>query len=181
MGIRAIIDDPNWNDGHYYGGELPRSGLSIARMIGHITYLNHGWLWEKFGRKHSDPENMKKRLDSKFDIENYLEYQGEKFVDRFDANSYIYVMRAIDIYDAAEGYESLKESFSRLQCRRVFVSSFTSDWLFPSYQSQEIVDALRPNGIDVEYYDINSPYGHDSFLLEYKELTVYLKEFLDSF
>ena len=181
VGIRAIIDDPNWNGGHYYGQELPRSGLAIARMIGHITYLNHGWLWEKFGRKHSDPENMKKRLDSKFDIENYLEYQGEKFVDRFDANSYIYIMRAIDIYDAAEGYPDLKDSFSRIKCKKVFVSSFTSDWLFPTYQSKEIVDALTENGIDLDYYDIDSPYGHDSFLLEYKELTVYLKSFLNSF
>lgn len=181
VGVRAIIDDPNWNGGHYYGRKLPRNGLAIARMIGHITYLNHGWLWEKFGRKHSDPENMKKRLDSKFDIENYLEYQGEKFVDRFDANSYIYVMRAIDIYDAAEGYEDLMESFSRIKCKKVFVSSFTSDWLFPTYQSKEIVDALTANGVDLDYYDIDSPYGHDSFLLEYRELTGYIKKFFDSF
>ncbi len=181
VGVRAIIDDPNWNGGHYYGRKLPRSGLAIARMIGHITYLNHGWLWEKFGRKHSDPENMKKRLDSKFDIENYLEYQGEKFVDRFDANSYIYVMRAIDIYDAAESYPSLEDSLSRIKCKKVFVSSFTSDWLFPTYQSKEIVDALTANGVDLDYYDIDSPYGHDSFLLEYQELTVYLTKFFDSF
>jgi homoserine O-acetyltransferase/O-succinyltransferase len=181
VGIRAIIDDPNWNGGHYFGGELPRNGLAIARMIGHITYLNHEWLWEKFGRKHSDPENMKKRLDSKFDIENYLEYQGDKFVDRFDANSYIYIMRAIDIYDAAEGYPDLKDSFSRIKCKKVFVSSFTSDWLFPTYQSKEIVEALTANDINVDYYDIDSPYGHDSFLLEYRELTGYLKRFFNSF
>jgi len=181
VGIRAIIDDPNWNGGDYFGRELPRKGLAIARMIGHITYLNHGWLWEKFGRKHSDPANMKKRLDSKFDIENYLEYQGEKFVDRFDANSYIYIMRAIDIYDSAEGYPDLKDSFSRIKCKKVFVSSFTSDWLFPTYQSKEIVDALTANDIDLDYYDIDSPYGHDSFLLEYHELTGYLKEFFNSF
>ena len=181
VGIRAIIDDPNWQGGHYYGSEPPQKGLAIARMIGHITYLNHTWLWEKFGRKHSDPENMKKRLSSKFDIENYLEYQGEKFVERFDANSYIYIMRAIDIYDAAEGYSSLEDSFSRINCKRVFVSSFTSDWLFPTYQSKEIVDALSVNKVEFDYYDIDSPYGHDSFLLEYRELTGYLKEFFSSF
>lgn len=178
VGIRAIIDDPNWNGGHYYGGEPPKKGLAVARMIGHITYLSHGWLWKKFGRKHSDPVQMKLRLDSKFDIENYLEYQGAKFVERFDANSYIYIMRSIDIYDAAEGYPSLEDSLGRIKCRKVFVSSFTSDWLFPSYQSKEIVDALLANGVDVTYHDIDSPYGHDSFLLEYRELTRHLKQFL---
>jgi homoserine O-acetyltransferase len=180
VGMRAIIDDPNWNGGDYYGGEPPNKGLAVARMIGHITYLSHGWLWEKFGRKHSEPEEMKMRLDSKFEIENYLEYQGEKFVDRFDANSYIFIMRAIDIYDAGEGYSSLEDSLGRIKCKKVFVSSFTSDWLFPSYQSKEIVDALSANDVDVTYYEIDSPYGHDSFLLEYQELTPYLKEFLSS-
>ncbi len=180
VGIRAIIDDPKWRGGDYYGSEQPEKGLAVARMIGHITYLHHNWLWEKFGRKHSDPENMKLKLGSKFDIENYLEYQGSKFVDRFDANSYIYIMRAIDIYDAAEGYESLKESFSRIKCKKIFVASFTSDWLFPSYQSEEIVKALKSNGIPVDYEEIESRYGHDSFLLEYEELTKYIKQFLDA-
>ncbi len=180
VGIRAILDDPNWNGGDYYGGDVPGKGLAIARMIGHITYLSHGWLWEKFGRKHSDPENMKKKLGSKFDIENYLEYQGGKFVDRFDANSYIYIMRAIDLYDASEGFESIEESFKRINCKKVFVSSFTSDWLFPTYQSEEIVQALKSNGVDVQYEEIESPYGHDSFLLEYQELTQHIKEFFSS-
>jgi homoserine O-acetyltransferase len=180
VGIRAILDDPNWNGGDYYGREVPGKGLAIARMIGHITYLSHGWLWEKFGRKHSDPENMKLKLDSKFDIENYLEYQGAKFVDRFDANSYIYIMRAIDLYDASEGYESLEESFKRISLKKVFVSSFTSDWLFPTYQSKEIVKALKSNGVDVQYEEIESPYGHDSFLLEYEELTQHIKHFFSS-
>jgi len=180
VGIRAIIDDSNWDGGDYYGGEGPDKGLAIARMIGHITYLHHNWLWEKFGRKHSDPENMKLKLGSKFDIENYLEYQGEKFVERFDANSYIYIMRAIDLYDGSEGYESLEKSFERIKCKKVFVSSFTSDWLFPTYQSKEIVQALKSNNVDVQYEEIESPYGHDSFLLEYKELTQYIKGFFSS-
>ena len=123
---------------------------------------------------------MKLKLGSKFDIENYLEYQGKKFVDRFDANSYIYIMRAIDLYDGAEGYESLKKSFERIKCKKVFVCSFTSDWLFPTYQSEEIVRALKFNKVDVEYEEIDSPYGHDSFLLEYKELTQYIKQFFAS-
>ncbi len=180
VGIRAILDDPNWRGGDYYGGEPPAKGLAIARMIGHITYLSHGWLWEKFGRKHSEPESKKHRLDSKFDIESYLEYQGAKFVERFDANSYIYIMRAIDIYDASEDYDSLEESFERIRCDKVLVCSFTSDWLFPSYQSREIVDALKANDIDTSYYEIESPYGHDSFLLEYKTLTGHIKQFLSA-
>jgi len=179
VGIRAILDDPDFNGGDYYGGDVPKKGLAIARMIGHITYLSHGWLWEKFGRKHSDPKNMKLKLSSKFDIENYLEYQGAKFVERFDANSYIYIMRAIDLYDAAEGYESLAESFARIKCSKVFVASFDADWLFPSYQSQEIVKAMESNGINTEYHDVESPYGHDSFLLEYKQLTYLITNFWD--
>jgi homoserine O-acetyltransferase len=123
---------------------------------------------------------MKLKLDSKFDIENYLEYQGAKFVDRFDANSYIYIMRSIDLYDASEGYESLEESFKRINCKKVFVSSFTSDWLFPTYQSKEIVKALKSNRVDVQYEEIESPYGHDSFLLEYEELTQHIKHFFSS-
>ena len=181
VGIRAIMDDPDWKGGDYYGGNPPAKGLAIARMIGHITYLSHNWLWQKFGRNHPDPESMKLRLDSNFDIEDYLEYQGMKFVERFDANSYIYIMRAIDIYDAAEGYGSLAESFARMKCKKALVASFTSDWLFPPYQSREVVDAIRENKVLCDYHEIDSPYGHDSFLLEYRTLTESIKELLSSF
>jgi homoserine O-acetyltransferase len=179
VGIQAIMDDPNWKGGDYYGKELPEKGLSIARMLGHITYLSDGWLWEKFGRKHDD--SVKLSLDSKFEIEKYLEYQGSKFVKRFDANSYVYIMRSIDIYDAGEGYPSLRESFKRIKSKKVFVASYTSDWLYPSYQSSELVDALKANNIDVTYNEIDSPYGHDSFLIDYKKLTPLIKKFLKSF
>ncbi len=150
VGIRAIMDDPDWKGGDYYGGNPPAKGLAIARMIGHITYLSHNWLWQKF-------------------------------VERFDANSYIYILRAIDIYDSAEGYGSLTESFSRMKCKKALVASFTSDWLFPPYQSREVVDAIRENKILCDYHEIDSPYGHDSFLLEYRTLTESIKEFLSSF
>jgi homoserine O-acetyltransferase len=180
VGLRAIMDDPNWKGGNYYGSSPPDKGLAIARMIGHITYLSHMWLWEKFGRKHPNPSSMKHELESNFDIENYLEYQGAKFVERFDANSYIYIMRAIDIYDPAEGYGSLEESFMRMKCPKALVASFTSDWLFPPYQSIEVVRALESNKIKTYYYEIDSPYGHDSFLLEYVKLTEYIRKFLDS-
>ncbi len=179
VGVQAIMDDPNWNEGDYYGKEPPNKGLAIARMLGHITYLSDGWLWEKFGRKHKDPANMKHYLLSQFEIEGYLEYQGLKFVQRFDANSYIYLMRSIDIYDAAEGYESLEDSFRRIGCK-VLASSFSSDWLYPSYQSKEIVKALAANGVDVTYCEIDSPYGHDAFLLEYKQLTYFITSFLNT-
>ncbi len=180
VGIQAIMDDPNWEGGNYYGKEPPNKGLRIARMIGHITYLSDKWLWHKFGRRHPDPVGMKLRLDSKFEIENYLEHQGSKFVQRFDANSYLYLLRSIDIYDAAEGYESLEGSFRRIRCKRVFVASFSSDWLYPPYQSKEIVKALEANDIEVDYHEIDSPYGHDSFLLEYEKLTGLITDFLDS-
>lgn len=123
---------------------------------------------------------MKLQLDSKFEIERYLEHQGSRFVLRFDANSYIYLMRSIDIYDAAEGYGSLEESFERMKCKKVFVSSFSSDWLYPSYQSEEIVKALQANNLDFTYHEIDSPYGHDSFLIEHEKLTHFIKEFLNS-
>jgi homoserine O-acetyltransferase len=180
VGLQAIMDDPNWNNGDYYGKQPPVKGLAIARMIGHITYLSDEWLWQKFGRKHTDPDAMKLRLDSKFEIESYLEYQSSKFVKRFDANSYIYIMRSIDIYDASEGYNSLEESFKRIRCKKVLVSSFSSDWLYPSYQSEEIVKALLSNNIDVTHHEIESTYGHDSFLLEHEKLTHFITNFLDS-
>jgi homoserine O-acetyltransferase len=180
VGIQAIMDDPNWSEGNYYGKEPPNKGLAIARMIGHITYLSDEWLWQKFGRRHTDPSTMKKNLNSKFEIESYLEYQGSKFVQRFDANSYVYLLRSIDLYDAAEGYQSLENSFERIKCQKVFVASFSSDWLYPPYQSEEIVRALNANNIDVTYHKINSPYGHDSFLIEYQKVTGFIKRFLDS-
>lgn len=180
VGIQAIMNDPNWNEGNYYGKESPENGLSIARMLGHITYLSDGWLWEKFGREHDDPVKIKSSLECKFEIEKYLEYQGSKFVKRFDANSYVYIMRSIDLYDAAEGYLNLEESFKRIRCKKVLVSSFKYDWLYPSYQSKELEDAFTANKICVTYKEIDSPYGHDSFLLEYEKLTSLIKDFLDS-
>lgn len=180
VGIQAIMDDPNWNGGNYYGANPPEKGLSIARMLGHITYLSDGWLWEKFGRKHDDSDEIKLKLNSKFEIEKYLEYQGSKFVKRFDANSYIYIMRCIDIYDAEEGFANLEESFKRINCKKVLVASYTTDWLYPSYQSTELVDALKANDIDVTYNEIDSPYGHDSFLIDYEKLSPLINDFLNS-
>ena len=179
VGIQAIKDDPNFNEGNYYGRNKPDKGLAIARMIGHITYLNDKMLWEKFGRRSDNPHDMKSSFKYRFEIEKYLQYQGSKFVSRFDANSYIYIMRAIDMYDASEGYNSLYESFSRMNLKKALLISFTSDWLFPSYQSEEVVSALRANNIKTTYQMIKSNYGHDSFLLKYKEMTPLIKRHLE--
>jgi len=178
VGIQSIMDDPNFNGGDYYGKQSPDKGLAIARMIGHITYLNNKVLWQKFGRKSEDMSKMISSFENKFHIEKYLEHQGKKFVKRFDANCYIYIMRAIDLYDASQGYPNLKKSFKRLEINKALITSFTSDWLFPSYQSKELVGAMRENDIDVTYEEIQSDYGHDSFLLEYKKLTPLIKTHL---
>lgn len=179
VGIQAIKDDPNFSDGHYYGKQSPDKGLAIARMIGHITYLNDKMLWEKFGRRSDNIQDMKSSFKYRFEVEKYLQYQGKKFVGRFDANSYIYIMRAIDMYDASEGRTNLDESFNRLKIIKALVISFTSDWLFPSYQSKELVSALRVNNINTIYKEIKSQYGHDSFLLKYKQLTPPIRRHLN--
>jgi homoserine O-acetyltransferase len=178
VGLEAIFADPNWRGGDYYGAEPPRRGLAIARMLGHVTYLSDGWLWKKFGRRRSG-ESVP-GLERPFEIERYLEHQGRRFVERFDAGSYVALIRAIDLYDAAEGWPNLVESFRRARCRRVFVASFTSDWLYPSYQAREIVEAFQESGADVEYHEIESDYGHDSFLLRADALTPLVRRFLES-
>lgn len=178
VGIQAIKDDPNFNGGDYYNRDKPDKGLAIARMIGHITYLNDKMLWEKFGRRSDNIQDMKSSFKFRFEVEKYLQYQGQKFVARFDANSYIYIMRAIDMYDASEGFNSLEDSFKRMKIKKALVISFTSDWLFPSYQSEELVAALKTNNIDTTCEQISSQYGHDSFLLKYKELTPLIKKHL---
>jgi homoserine O-acetyltransferase len=173
----AIMADPYWKEGDYYEKQSPYKGLAIARMIGHITYLSDHSMWEKFGRRHLKPERMKYDLTSPFDVESYLEYQGEKFVQRFDANCYLYLLRAMDLYDASEGYKSLEESFRRITCSSLIIS-FAGDWLFPPYRSEELVQALKVNNRYVEYYDIDSLYGHDAFLIEYPKFGPLIRRFL---
>jgi homoserine O-acetyltransferase len=177
VGIEAILGDANFRGGDYYGKERPENGLAIARMLGHITYLSDGWLWKKFGRRRTPADAG--GLRSLFEIESYLEHQGRKFVERFDANSYLYLLRAIDLYDAADGYGSLADSFRRLRCRRALVVSFSSDWLYPTYQSRELVEALRANRVDVRSHEIESGYGHDSFLLEHERLTPLFRDMFE--
>jgi len=175
VGREAIMADPNWNGGQYYGGEQPARGLSVARMIGHITYMSDTSMAEKFGRR-TGGNGHARPFGNGFEVEDYLHHKGLTFVDRFDANSYLYITRAIDDYDAGQG-GTLAAAFKGLEAK-VFVISFKSDWLYPSYQSGEIVRACKKAGVDVSYCEIGSGYGHDAFLLEVEEQTALVTHFL---
>lgn len=176
VGRRAIISDPQWNNGAYYDTEPPKDGLSLARMIAHITYLSNESMYEKFGRRLQDKEEYSFDFDLDFEVESYLHYQGESFVKRFDANSYLYISKAIDYYDLtlngslAQGFKDVKS--------KILVISVDSDWLYPPAQSKEIVMALTTNDIDVSYHEIKSSYGHDAFLLESGQLNYIINRFL---
>lgn len=180
VGRQAIFNDPMWNNGRYYDGEVPRAGLSLARMIGHITYLSEKHMHEKFGRKFQDSGVKVKNLSSEYMVESYLRHQGIKFVERFDANSYIYITRAIDHFDLKEDYGgNLVGAFENVSANYLVIS-FTTDWLYPSDNSREIVRALRVNGKNVNYTDIVTDNGHDSFLLPSDVIEKNISNFLKS-
>ena len=179
VGRQAIINDPNWKSGNYYGSWPPDSGLSLARMIGHITYLSDKHLHEKFGRKFQNPRYTEADFKTEFMVESYLHYQGVKFVNRFDANSYLYITRAIDFYDLEKDYGSLMKAFEKVEAN-LLVVSFTSDWLYPSVMSKEILKALRGTGKNVIYADIKADSGHDTFLIDNKVLKKNITNFLKS-
>ena len=180
VGRNSIISDPAWNNGDYYDKEQkPDRGLANARMIGHITYLCEEAMYNKFGRKLQNKDHYDFNFDIDFQVESYLQHQGQIFVDRFDANSYLYITKAVDYFDPAEKYGSLKNAFKDTNAK-FLVISFDSDWLFPSYQSKEIVNTLMQLGKDVSYCEIKSPCGHDAFLLEYETQDKIIKSFLDN-
>jgi homoserine O-acetyltransferase/O-succinyltransferase len=177
---QAIMADPNWNQGNYYFGARPDMGLAVARMIGHITYLSDEALRQKFGRRLQNKMDVSFNFDADFQVESYLRYQGGKFVGRFDANSFLYITKAADYFDLKKkhGNGSLVEAFSKAKAR-FLVISFTSDWLYPTYQSKEMVQAMKKNGLDVSFCEIQADCGHDAFLLPIKRLTQMIKGFLD--
>ncbi|MFN7920756.1 MAG: homoserine O-acetyltransferase [Bryobacteraceae bacterium] len=177
VGRRAIMADPNWNDGNYYGGKLPGRGLSVARMVGHITYMSDESMRQKFGRRLRGKDQPGLDMSIDFEVESYLNYRGSQFVDRFDANSYLYITKAMDFFDLSAGYPSLAASLERASAS-FLVISFTSDWLYPSYQSLEIVNALRSRNRDVAYCELPSNYGHDAFLVEVGEQSEIVRGFL---
>ncbi|MFW5777095.1 MAG: homoserine O-acetyltransferase MetX [Spirochaetota bacterium] len=177
VGRNAITSDERWNGGDYYDGEPPARGLAIARMVGHITYLSDTSMHEKFGRRLQRRDEFGFDFSDQFEVESYLEYKGGSFVDRFDANTYLYLSKAIDYFDLGGKYGSLEEAFSNTSSKFLVVS-FTSDWLYPSYQSKEIVVALMRRGKDVSYTELDCPYGHDSFLLETERQRPLISSFL---
>ncbi|HOF89416.1 MAG TPA: homoserine O-acetyltransferase [Armatimonadota bacterium] len=178
VGRAAIMSDPNWQNGHYYGtGKIPASGLAVARMVGHITYLSEQSMHEKFGRQLRDADAYTWDFDPEFSVETYLQYQGDSFVKRFDANSYLYITKAMDYFDMGAGYDALAQALEPATAR-FLVLSFSSDWLFTTAESKDIVRALRWNGVDVSFMELRSSYGHDAFLLEAEEITRLVKGFL---
>ena len=177
MGRQAVMRDSNFREGNYYGKEPPSRGLSLARMIGHITYLSEGALREKFDRRLQDKENYSFDFSKEFQVESYLHHKGDSFVKRFDANSYLYITRAMDYFDLTAEYGTLKKAFAKVKSKYAVIS-FSSDWLFPTNESKEIVKAIRTNNGDVTFCEIQTPYGHDAFLLEEKQITYIIKHFL---
>ncbi len=164
---RAIINDPDFHQGHYYAkNTVPKLGLSVARMIGHITYLSDDDMAEKFGRQLRGSSDYKFGFDVEFEIESYLRYQGEKFSTYFDANTYLLITRALDYFDPAKEHgNDLSAALAGIACESLLVS-FTTDWRFPPERSREIVEAMLAKNKRVTYAEIDAPHGHDAFLMD---------------
>ncbi|MEE4262004.1 MAG: homoserine O-acetyltransferase [Desulfobacteraceae bacterium] len=177
---QSIMVDPNWNKGDYYFGPKPDMGLAVARMIGHVTYLSDESMRLKFGRRLQDKSDFSFNFDADFQVESYLRYQGKKFVERFDANSFLYITKAADYYDLGQqhGDGSEVKAFSKMAAAFLVVS-FTSDWLYPTYQSRAMVKAMKKNGLDVSFCEIEAEWGHDAFLLPNERLTSVIRGFLE--
>jgi len=181
VGRQAIMNDPNWNKGGYNNNIIPERGLAVARMIAHITYLSDDAMHRKFGRKLQSRDIISFGFDADFQIESYLRYQGRSFVERFDANSYLYLTRAMDYFDLEKKFSTAIE-FSPIpnQHIRYLIISFTSDWLFPTSENRKIVKTLNYFTRNVSFTEIETDKGHDSFLLDEPELDSIIKGFLDN-
>jgi len=175
VGRQSIMGDAHWKSGNYYEGTAPTKGLAVARMIGHITYMSDKSMAEKFGRQKKD-KGQPFKFTADFEVEGYLAYRGDNFVKRFDANSYLYITKAMDNFDASNGHPL--QDVLRDNKVKVLVISFKSDWLYPAYQSKEIVKACKLAGVETTYCEIDSTYGHDAFLLEIEEESHLIKHFL---
>ncbi len=192
VGRQAIMQDPEWNKGDYAKGSGPRVGLAIARMMAHITYLSDASMDRKFGRKKKSPASgahhtpsegvtaaaSANSFDQQFEVEGYLRHQGEAFINRFDANSYLYITRAIDHFDLPDAYGSLEQAFSQMQAEALIVG-FTSDWLFPPEQNRQIALAIQRVGKRATYAQLDTDLGHDSFLLESPVLYDLVRSFFE--
>jgi homoserine O-acetyltransferase len=176
VGRQAIMSDPAWNNGNYYGRTLPEHGLAVARMLGHITYMSDQSMEKKFSRRPLTDKDHDFKFTADFEVEGYLRNRGDNFVKRFDANSYLYITKSMDYFDLSgeklfteKGYENVK----------LLVIAFKSDWLYPSYQSQEMVRQLKIKQVDATYCEINSTYGHDAFLVEAEPQSHLIRHFLN--
>jgi len=181
LGRQSIMADHNWSNGFYEENKKsPDKGLAVARMAAHITYLSKKGLQEKFGRKLQERDDLKFGFDADFQIESYLRHQGSVFVDRFDANSYLYITRAMDYFDLTKKfYGNLSSAFEKSDTK-FFIISFTSDWLYPTSENREIVIALNSIGKNVGFAEITSDKGHDSFLLDVPDFLNTIKNFLNT-
>ncbi|HWV40210.1 homoserine O-acetyltransferase MetX [Pseudorhodoplanes sp.] len=180
VGRQAVMADPEWRHGRYQiEGTSPHRGLAVARMGAHITYMSDAALHRKFGRRFQDRSNPTFSFDADFEVESYLRYQGSSFVERFDANSYLYLTRAMDYFDLAAEHDGVLAEAFRSSPTRFCVVSFTSDWLFPTSESRAIVHALNAAGARVSFAEIVTDKGHDAFLLEEPELFAIIRGFLD--
>ncbi len=182
VGRQAIMNDPLWLNGNYHlENKVPERGLSVARMIGHITYLSEDAMHRKFGRKLQSRDIISFGFDADFQIESYLRYQGRSFVERFDANSYLYLTRAMDYFDHSDSYQkSIEFSYKPNNHIRYLIISFTSDWLFPTNENKTIVETLNYLSKQVSFIEIETDKGHDSFLLDEPELDFVTKGFLEN-
>jgi homoserine O-acetyltransferase len=179
VGRQAIMQDPAWNNGNYPREGGPRVGLAIARMMAHITYLSDAGMDRKFGRRKRESAGGEAyTFDAQFEVESYLRHQGQSFINRFDANSYLYITRAIDQFDPARAYDSLEQAFAPVQAESLVIG-FTSDWLFPPEQNREIALALLRAGKHASYAELSTDLGHDSFLLESADLYALIRGFLE--
>ncbi|MEL7198217.1 MAG: homoserine O-acetyltransferase [Pseudomonadota bacterium] len=180
LGRQAIMADPAWADGDYYGGDTkPDNGLAVARMAAHITYLSEEGLTEKFGRRLQDRDEKSFGFEADFQVESYLRYQGSGFTQRFDANSYLYITRAMDYFDLAEEHGGrLADAFANTSARFCLIS-FDTDWLYPTAESRHIVHALNAAGAKVSFVELSASAGHDSFLLEHDQLDRVVQGFIE--
>ena len=173
---RAVMSDPHWRGGDYYDGEPPRSGLALARMLGHVTYLSDRGMERKFGRR-LRTGGLQYGFGREFEVEGYLDHQGQSFVDRFDANSLLYLTRAIDYFDLVPAGGTLADAFTGSDASFLFLT-FSSDWLYPPYHLEGVADAAAAAGRPVRYREIPSDYGHDAFLLEHEAQEPLVRAFL---
>jgi len=179
VGRQAIIADPDWKGGNY-GDTQPAKGLAVARMAAHITYLSEAALQRKFGRELQNRDKLSFGFEADFQVESYLHHQGTTFVDRFDANSYLYITRAMDYFDLAADYHGVLAEAFRNTKTKFCIISFTSDWLFPTPENKRVAHALNAAGANVSFVEIESDKGHDAFLLDEPEMSATVRGFLNS-